>query len=461
MKPLPSRVAGRAERRRLGAAWRRLRVRLVGWLGLLAVAVGTAVALAPRGAAGWAGAGVAGLVGVWAAVRAVRAAERPARDLTRFLDGVRYDDVSATFSARGGDPLLDALADAFSSVGDAFRRVRAEREEQAGYLEAVVRHVGVALVAFRADGTVTLFNLASGRLLGVARPRSLDTLARRAPEVTEALRALRPGERSLLRVEAAEGPQELVAYATRFTVADEAHTLVSLQDIHDELEARELDAFQQLSRVLTHEITNSVAPIASLAGTARTRLGDGAPPSPADADDVREALGTIERRSRRLVAFVDAYRSLARLPAPRAGVIPLGELLGDVALLARATAPDVEVVVAVEPPELELVADPELVEQALVNLALNGAEALAGRPGARLELRAAAGPSGRPVVEVADNGPGLLPEVIDRAFVPFFSTKASGSGIGLSLASRIARLHGGTLSVESEPEVRTVFSLRL
>ena len=176
---------------------------------------------------------------------------------------------------------------------------------------------------------------------------------------------------------------------------------------------------------------------------------------------MREALGTIERRSRRLVAFVDAYRSLARLPTPRPAVIPLGELLGDVALLARATAPHVEVGVAVEPPDLELVADPELVEQALVNLALNGAEALAGRPGARLELRAAAGPSGRPVVEVVDNGPGLLPEVRERAFVPFFSTKAGGSGIGLSLASRIARLHGGTLSVESEPDVRTAFALRL
>ena len=459
---LPRAADGRTERRRLGAAWRRLRVRLAVWLALTAAsAAATAVCVARGDAAGWAGALLAALLGAWAAVRAIRAAERPARDLTRFLDGVRYDDVSASFSAPGGDPLLDALADAFASVGDAFRRVRAEREEQAGYLEAVVRHVGVALVAFRPDDTVTLFNLAAGRTLGVARPRTLGHLARRAPEVTEALRALRPGERRLLHVEAADGPQELVAYATRFTLAGEAHTLVSLQDIHDELEARELDAWQQLSRVLTHEITNSVAPIASLAATARARLGDSAPPAPQDAADVREALGTIERRSRRLVAFVDAYRSLARLPAPRPAVIPLGELLGDVALLARATAPDVAVSVSVEPPDLELVADPELAEQALVNLALNGAEALAGRPGARLDLRAAAGPSGRPVVEVVDNGPGLLPEVIERAFVPFFSTKAGGSGIGLSLASRIARLHGGTLSVESEPDVRTAFSLRL
>ena len=460
LPPSPRAADGRAVRRGLRRAWRRLRVRLVGWLLLLAASAAAAAHLAARGdAAGWSGALLAAGLAAWAGARALRAAERPARDLTRFLGGVRYDDVSATFSAPGGDPLLDALADAFASVGDAFRRVRAEREEQAGYLEAVVRHVGVALVAFRPDGTVTLFNLAAGRTLGVARPRALDALARRAPEVAEALRTLRPGERRLLRVEAAEGPQELVAYATRFRLAGEAHTLVSLQDIHDELEARELEAWQQLSRVLTHEITNSVAPIASLAGTARARLGDGA--APAHADDVREALGTIERRSRRLVAFVDAYRSLARLPTPRPAVIPLGELLGDVALLARATAPHVEVVVAVEPPDLELVADPELVEQALVNLALNGAEALAGRPGARLELRAAAGPSGRPVVEVVDNGPGLLPEVRERAFVPFFSTKTGGSGIGLSLASRIARLHGGTLAVESEPDVRTAFALRL
>ena len=142
-------------------------------------------------------------------------------------------------------------------------------------------------------------------------------------------------------------------------------------------------------------------------------------------------------------------------------MLPASELLGDIATLARATAPGVRVSVEVQPPALDLVADPEMIEQALVNLMLNAVEALGGQSGGEVRLRASSGPTGRPVVEVSDNGPGLLPEVIERVFVPFFSTKPTGSGIGLSLAHRIARLHGGTLTVESEPDVRTSFTMRL
>ena len=445
---------------RLPRFWRRYRLRV---LARLAVVVGAAVGaavVASTGVLGPAASGVgsAVLVGVsvWATVGLIRRVEKPARDLRRFLEGVRYDDMSGHFPATNGDPLLDGLAEAFESVGKAFRKVRAEREEQAGYLEAVVRHVGVALVAFRADGTVTLFNLAAGRTLGVPRPRSMDTLGQRAPEAASALKALPTGERTLVRLDQSNGPQELVAYATRFTVAGETHTLVSLQDIRQELEARELEAWQQLTRVLTHEITNSVAPIASLAGTARSLHASGTRD-----EDVQEALGTIERRSRGLVSFVDSYRTLAKLPAPSARVIQAAELLGDIALLARAKSPDVTVDVEIDPESLELVADPDLIEQALVNLALNAVEAIDGRPGGRVTLRAFAGSTGRAVVEVTDNGPGVLPEVAARVFMPFFSTKPGGSGIGLALSHRIARLHGGTLTVASVPDVETTFSLRL
>ena len=456
---------------RLARFWRRYRVRVVARLVALAAAAGGAGGLlAVDGPWAVPGAAALGALAVGAGWGLVRAVERPARDLRRFLEGVRYDDVSVRFPRRRDDPFLDGLAAAFEEVGAAFRRVRAEREEQAGYLEAVVRHVGVALVAFRSGGDgageVTIFNLAARRTLGVPRPRTLAGLSQRVPEAAAALRALTPGERALVRLDAGGegGPQELVAYATQFTVGGEPHTLVSLQDIREELEARELEAWQELSRVLTHEIANSVAPIASLAGTARG-LVEGGPDEPdGRLADVREALGTIERRSRGLVSFVDAYRTLARLPSPRPRVVPAAELLGDVATLARATAPGVSVSVEVDPPGLEVVADADLVEQALVNLALNAVEALGGRGdgrGGRVVLRAYPGPSGRAVVEVEDDGPGLLPEVRERAFVPFFSTKPGGSGVGLALAHRIARLHGGTLTVESEPDVRTAFTLRL
>ena len=444
--------------------WRRYRIRVVARLLVIASAVGGAGVLIGRAptqdapSTGYVGAAVLLGLAMYLGARLVHTVERPARDLTRFLEGIRYDDFSQRFAQGGG--LLGTLGSAFEGVNDAFRQVRAEREEQSQYLQAVVRHVGVSLVAFRADGTITLFNPSARRTLGVPRPRSLDTLAARAPDVAEALRTVHVGDRVLIRLDRDGQTLELVAYATRFNAGDVTHTLVSLQDIREELEARELEAWQQLTRVLTHEITNSVAPIASLAGTALRRLA-----SSTDAPllDVRESLETIERRSRHLVSFVESYRSLARLPQPTAEVTSAVELLGDVATLFRTTAAErgVTVEVSVDPERFELVADPELIEQALVNLVLNAIEALGEHGGGTVQVRAFPGADGRAVLEVADDGPGLLPEVQDRVFVPFFSTKAGGSGIGLSLAHRIARLHGGSLSVASEPGVETVFTLRL
>ena len=424
---------------------RRLRARVLGWLSL-AVASGAALALAVAFEAPLTLAILSGGVGTWAALRVAQEAERSLRDMGSFLDAVRYDDATPAFVGVGD------LSSEFESVAESFRRVRAEREAQAAYLEAVVRHAGVGLVSVRSDGTVGLFNLAASRALGIARPPTLSALADRAPAVASALEALAPGERSLLRVGPAGDPRELVAYASRVTVPGGVETLITLQNIRQELEARELEAWQGLSRVLTHEITNSVAPIASLAETARELLGrDGGP--------VQEALGTIERRSRRLVGFVDAYRTLAGVPSPAARAVSAAELLGDVASLARATSDGVEVTVEVDPPGLDVVADPELVEQALVNLALNAVEAVGA--GGRVTLRAEAGRGGRATLAVTDDGPGLLPEVAERAFVPFFTTKPGGSGIGLALAHRIARLHGGSLTVESEPGVQTTFTMRL
>lgn len=425
----------------LAPFWRRFRVRVgLRLVTIAAAAVGAGVLLA-SGAALWAAA--LGAVSAFAAVRLVHVVERPARELTRFLDGVRYDDVSVRFGGGGGGPLWEGLAAAFEDVADAFRRVRAEREEQAAYLEAVVRHVGVALLAFREDGAVNIFNPAAGRTLGVPRPRTLAALEARVPDAAQHLRGLRSGERALIRLtHGASGLQELVAYATQFTVEGRIYTLVSLQDIRAELEARELAAWERLTRVLTHEITNSVAPIASLAGTARALLDEGG-----DEVDVQVALETIERRSRALVSFVESYRTLAGLPQPDLQTVSVAEVLRGVATLFRTTAAEqgVALSVSVAPPQLDIVVDPDLIEQALVNLVLNAIEATGAQGGGRVDLTAATDADGRAVVRVSDDGPGILPEVVERAFLPFFSTKTGGSGIGLALAHRIARLHGGTL----------------
>lgn len=457
--PAPSTIrTQRAGAARIRLVLRRHRVQFVLRLAALAGTTAAAAVL------GWTGrtalAVAAGVVALAQMGPLVRFVEGPSRDFLRFLEGVRNDDLSVSFGRRGQGRLLDALRVAFTDVVEAFRRVRSEREEQAQYLQTVVRHVGIALVAFREDGSVALFNEAAARLLGLARPRTVEAVAARHPALAEALRGGRAGGRVLVEVTRDDQPLTLVVHMTRFHLGGAFYTLASLQDIRPELEEKEIEAWQQLTRVLTHEIMNSVTPIASLAATASDLLDDGGDGRPSEG--VAEALRVIERRCDGLVHFVEAYRSLARLPKPQFRIVTARELLGGVHALLRATAAEhrVDLRLAIEPEGLELVADPELAEQALVNVVLNALQAVEGRPGAHVVLRGRTAPSGRPIVEVVDNGPGILPEVQDRIFVPFFTTKAAGSGIGLSLARQIMRLHGGSLTVRSAPEQGATFAFR-
>ena len=421
---------------------------------------------------------------VWQGAGLVRQATGAVRDLTRLLEAVRASDFSQTLPTKGRGPLIEHFGAAFDEVADEFKRLRAEKEEQVRYLENVVRHVGVALIAFRSDGTVELMNAAARRLLGVHPVRHIDALEKQVSRpLTEALRRLRSGEQTLVKVpqKGDHGTPEdqalqLSVYATRFRLRGEEHVLASMQDIRNELEEKEMEAWQQLTRVLTHEIMNSVAPIASLAGTAcRLLEEEGGETEVERQQDTREALAVIERRSEALMSFVEAYRTFTRIPAPSFEMIGVEGLLQGVKRLAQAQAQAITVDVDMAPPGLTLTADPALVEQVLINLVLNSVQALEAQSSGeshrpRVVLRSRPSHSGVPYLQVIDNGTGISTEVQERIFVPFFTTKEEGSGIGLSLTRQIMRLHGGTVTVRSSaegplglkgfPDATTVFTLR-
>ena len=417
----------------------------------------------------------------------VRYGERTAREVTRFLESVRYSDFTVAYSGDGRGPVFGELAAAFSDVTDAFRRVRAESEARQRYLRSVVQHVGVALIAFRDAGEVDFVNQATRRLLGLGRLRHVQDLAAISPELAEAMQTSAAGEQTLVKVQREDRTLQLAVRVSRFRLGDRAYALASLQDIGQALEEKEMEAWQQLTRVLTHEIMNSVAPIVSLAATAHRRLTPSrtsdpqtsdaetsdrktsgaeataeATPSPEALRDVQEAVQIIEHRGEALMHFVDAYRSFTRIPAPQFEMILVQPLLARVARLFRAQMEDKGIAcdVDVEPPDLRLTADPELAEQVLINLLLNAIQAVDGRPEARVTLHARPNRRGTPVIEVTDTGPGIAPDVQERIFVPFFTTKADGSGIGLSLSRQILRLHGGTLRVRSKPGEGTTFAMR-
>src|SRR5690606_32658637 len=278
---------------------------------------------------------------------------------------------------------------------------------------------------------------------------------------------LQAGDRTLVQVVDGDDLLQLIVYATEFKLRGELYRLVSIQNIQSELENKEIEAWQKLTRVLTHEIMNSITPIASLASTANELLqemdstGEGTEAGEA-LRDVRGAVHTIERRSRSLLTFVTAYRSLTRIPMPNFSIFPIDDLFETVILLLRANMTDGSVKLSydVDPPGLDLTADRQLVEQVVINLGKNALEAVAGREGAEVRLSARIDERGRTIIQVTDNGPGIVEEALGKIFIPFYTTKKEGSGIGLSLSRQIMRQHGGTLTVHSVPEKETVFTLR-
>ncbi|MDH5467776.1 MAG: ATP-binding protein [Candidatus Aminicenantes bacterium] len=395
--------------------------------------------------------------------------EKTNRDLARFFQSIKYEDFSQTFKVEGYGSSFDSLKAAFSEVMNAFRKTRAEKEEHFRYLQTVVQHIGIGLIAFQPDGEVELINTAAKRLLNVASLKNIRSLESLSKPLVETLLRLRSRESALVKVEDENELLHLALYATEFKLRAQKFSLVSIQNIHSELEEKEMEAWQKLIRVLTHEIMNSITPIASLTSTIsnliRDAYGKKVKPKKFDSEalqDVQQALQTIQKRSQGLLHFVDAYRNLTLIPKPNFQIFPIQELFNRIRKLMQVNIEknSIRFKVNVDPETLELTADPELVEQVLINLMLNAFQAVEGREDAQIELKALLDGRGRIIIQVADNGPGIPKENIEKVFVPFFSTKEGGSGIGLSFSRQILRLHNASIGVHSEPNVQTVFTLR-
>jgi len=404
---------------------------------------------------------------VWQTYALFRYLDQANRNLARFLEAIRYADFSQSFNLGAGGSGMEHLRNSFSEVLEAFSRARAEKEEQYRYLQTVVQHVGVGLLCFQADGAVELVNNAALRLLKVGNLNNLQVLEPLGGQLVESLLGLKAGGKTLVRLEDEGETRCLSLSATELRMRGKVYTLVSLQNIQAELEEKEMEAWQNLVRVLTHEIMNSITPISSLAGTANGLLErwpapEGRPEQAETLADVREAVATIQKRSQGLLHFVDTYREMTRIPKPSFRIVPAGELLARVQSLMSQHLADggIELVCSTEPESLELTADPALIEQVLINLVLNAIQALEGRTDGRIEVTARLDAGSRPVLRVCDNGPGILEEVKPKIFIPFFTTKPGGSGIGLNLARQIMRLHRGSISVQSRPDEETCFTLR-
>ena len=395
--------------------------------------------------------------------------EKTNRDLTRFFQSIKYSDFSQSFKSAGLGSSFDALKQAFTEVINSFRKTRTEKEEHYRYLQTIVQHVGIGLIAFQPNGDVELINTAAKRMLKIPQLKNIKALESLSKKLVDTLFKLRSQERALIKVEEDGELLHLAIYATEFKLRGQNFSLVSIQNIHSELEEKEIDAWQKLIRVLTHEIMNSITPISSLASTVNELIKENYPIQSSDTklddesiSDIHHAVQTIQKRSQGLLHFVDAYRNLTLVKKPKLQIFPIKELFSRVEKLLQANIKEKEInfKANIEPETLELAADPELIEQVLINLLLNALHAVTGKKEARIDLSSRLDGRGKTIIQVKDNGLGISEENIEEIFVPFFSTKEGGSGIGLSLSRQIMRLHNGTISVHSDPNVETIFTLR-
>ncbi len=388
------------------------------------------------------------------------------RDMGRFLESLEFSDYSQTFTRGLKGSSFDELNEAFSKVMGRFREIRMQKEENFRYLQTVVQHVGIGMIAFTSEGQVELLNTAAKRLFDVASMKSIEEIEDISPELARRLKTIGPGHRDLITVTCNSVMMQLSIHATELRLRHKKITLVSLQNISNELDEKEMEAWQNLIRVLTHEIKNSLTPIASLASTVESLIideeGGAHSVMSDDIGDIRDALQTIQKRSRGLQQFVDSYRDLTHLPQPTFATFPIKDLINRIEkfILPQLEKHKVAFESTVEPDNLALTADAELVEQVLINLLLNSKQALGSRKDGRIELVVGIDERGRTNIRVSDNGPGIVREAQEKVFVPFYTTKKGGSGIGLSLSRQIMRLHRGDLTVESVPDQETHVTMR-
>jgi nitrogen fixation/metabolism regulation signal transduction histidine kinase len=394
-------------------------------------------------------------------------ASRASREIARFLDAIAFDDPSASFSAFSRERGFGELGTAMTRVLDQLRSGRAEREEQAQYLQNLIAHVPVALISVDERGSVQLLNLAARRLFAGPCDK-VAAFLRYGLAFTTALENLKPGEAAIVRMDRDSGSLQLKAAATVVVLGGVRRRLISLQNIETELTAQELTAWQTVIRVMAHEVMNSLTPISSLAATAKSRVDESlAELAPEDAsrpglEDAAEALETLARRSEGLLHFVQNHRRLTRRFDAQLQIISVRRTFSRLQrlLAEELTGRDIALVCQVEPESLEVSADPDLLDQALINLVRNAMDALRDTPNGKITLSAFQDTGGRPVIAVADNGPGIAPDQREKVFVPFYTTKRQGSGVGLTLVRQIATVHGAATGISETPGGGATISIR-
>jgi len=379
-----------------------------------------------------------------------------------FFDAVRNDDSTLNFPENTGNKSLSELNVSLNKVNELIKNIKFELQEQEQYFKTILEHVSIGIITYNEKGSIYLSNTAARELLNREHLTHINQLMQVDKKLFTAIKELNPGDRRLVSYNSRQGVVQLSLKSTLFKTKQDNFQLVAIQDIKSELETRELESWIKLIRVLTHEIMNTVAPITSLSQTILSyfkNINDKVPDDKIIRNTIK-GLEIINERGNGLISFVETYRKLTRLPQPEKKPISLGELFDSIITLVNYEPQNKQVKIEREvvPSDLEIMADKKQVTQVLINLLKNALEALSNKENSKIKLKGGINERGRAQISVTDNGPGIPEDLMDKIFVPFFTTKESGSGVGLSLSRQIMQLHGGSLKVESKPQ-NTTFTI--
>lgn len=387
--------------------------------------------------------------------------ERTNRRLANFFEAFRYGDFTRSFGSAQQGSAFEELESAMNEVMQSFQKIREREEATLQYLESIVQKLTHGLLVFDQNGAVITINEAARQLLPPVLMRNVREIESRDRNLYAALMETPNNETTLIRQQNGNEENRLSISVSELKKQNEFYRIVSIKNINSELQTNELEAWQNLTRVLTHEIVNSITPISSTVSTVIPILENDAPLSPENRTDLVDAMTIINRRSDALLRLVQAYRTFTRIPSPNFTQLKINDLFNELAKLYRTDLDraGIHLRQTVEPEQLSVQADRELLSSALINLFKNAIEALANTPNPKIMLTAFLDERQRPTIRIEDNGAGIIAPALDKIFIPFYSTKPHGSGIGLSLCRKIMTMHRGFIRVESIPDERTIFTL--
>lgn len=389
------------------------------------------------------------------------------RRIFYFFDAIKNEDSTLSFPKNIDNKIIHDLSQSLMKVNKQIQQIYIENRQQEQYFQALLEHAATGMFTFNKKGFILHSNSLAKQLFNVDVLTHINQLERIDNKLFQTVKEIHPTEQHLITLHNDKGIIQLLIKSNSFISDKEELMLISVHDIKNQLDEKELDSWRKLIRVMMHEIMNSITPVTSLSESLAGYFYEGGKPkTPAQINEKTiettiRGLEVIREQGKSLISFVESYRTITRLPAPRKKIFPVKNLIDNIRILSSSFehAGNISLNCEVDPPELELHADEKQISQVLINLVKNAFQANEANKNANITINVQTAENGRPEIKVSDNGPGIPDDLMDKVFVPFFTTKEKGSGIGLSVSRQIMQMHGGNLKIISIPGKITTVSL--